>query len=124
MLEGQGKTYPVINPANGQLITHVRTLIYNVMYLCMNIFIYVCMYACMYVCMYVCTYVHACMYVCYQVTDVGIEETKLAITEAYTAQKKWARLTAKVHLSDTHTHLHFSLLCFRKEVECFVNGMI
>ena len=78
----------------------------------------------MYVCMYVCTYIHACMYVCYQVTDVGIEETKLAITEAYTAQKKWARLTAKVHLSDRHTHLHLSLLCFRKEVECFVNGMI
>ena len=96
------------------------------MYVCMYAYMYVLMYICIYVCMYVCIYVcmYVCMYVCYQVTDVGIEETKLAITEAYTAQKKWARQTAKVHLSHSHIHKLFSLLFFRKEVECFVSGMI
>ena len=66
--------------------------------------------------MYVRTYIYiyVCMYVCYQVTDVGIEETKLAITEAYTAQKKWARLAAKVHLSDTHTYLSLSFSLGKK----------
>lgn len=72
------KTYPVCNPANGNIITQVSDCAALDLLIKVKIIILDCFNN------------HL------QVSDVGIEETEMAISSAHSVQESWAALPAKV----------------------------